>query len=363
MAIDPNVLGTVTFMLPIITLFIGFLILKWDALKVSAAAWVVEVIIVLVAYPEASIVRATIWANIDLWTAYAVIWTGFLFSQMYRNTGLLERLITTLGSLFTSKWGKALTLSGVVGGLIGAFNGFATYPVTIAGIKELGFESWRSAIGYLVFFSWMVPFVSLWIGGTIAHVGSHLPIEEFVPYIGAMSIPLVFVSSIGFSHILGVNLKEPHNLALMVLTALGGITGIVLFTLILPNFYLFTLVGSSVFTLIYLVAYKKSRNLEGEKVPGLTIAGMIRPFAPIIIGIVVILLWGMEPIKSIVGKAAFTLNLWGFPTIHINLISNPGFYIFIIALSSYLFVIKPTAAGKKPSNPLNDIVTGSKIRY
>lgn len=361
MTIDPNVLGTVTFMLPIITLFIGFLVLKWDALKVSVAAWVVEVIIILIAYPDASIMRATIWANIDLWSAYAVIWTGFLFSQMYRNTGLLERLIQTLDSLFKSNWGKALTLSGVVGGLIGAFNGFATYPVTISGIKELGYENWRAAIGYLVFFSWMVPFVSLWIGGTIAQVGSHIPIIEFAPYIGALSIPLVFVSAIGFSHILEVNLKEPHNLALLLLTVFGGLTGIILFTILLPDFYIFTLIGSSIFTLIYLVAYKKSRNLEGEKIPGLTLSGMIRPFAPIIIGIVIILLWGTEPIKSIVAKAAFTLDLWGFTPIKINLISNPGFYILIIALASYLFVVKPPAEGTKPSTPLKDIITGSKI--
>ena len=187
MTIDADVLGTATFLLPVITLFVGFLVLKWDALKVSAAAWIVEVIVVLAAYPEASIVRSTIWANVDLWTGFAVLWTGFLFRQMYTNTGLLQRLVNILDSLFKSNWGKALTLSGVVGGLIGAFNGFATYPVTIAGIKELGYKGWRAATGYLVFFSASLAFVSLWIAAHIAEVGSHLPIIDLVPYMGVFS--------------------------------------------------------------------------------------------------------------------------------------------------------------------------------
>ena len=360
MTIDADVLGTATFLLPVITLFVGFLVLKWDALKVSAAAWIVEVIVVLAAYPEASIVRSTIWANVDLWTGFAVLWTGFLFRQMYTNTGLLQRLVNILDSLFKSNWGKALTLSGVVGGLIGAFNGFATYPVTIAGIKELGYKGWRAATGYLVFFSASLAFVSLWIAAHIAEVGSHLPIIDLVPYMGVFSIPLTFLSAFGFAYILQVNLREEHNLALLILTALGSVTGIVIFTLIIPSLYLLTLIGSSMFILLYLVAYSRAKKLEREKL-GISAGGIIRPFAPIIIGILVILLWKIEPIAGIIAKAEFTLNLWSFRGVNINLIDNPGFFILVIALVSYLFKIHSKEPNQKSSNPIKDIVTGTKM--
>jgi lactate permease len=360
MNIDTNILGTVTFLLPVITLFIGFLILKWDALKVSAAAWIVEVLVVLAAYPDASIIRSTIWANVDLWTGFAVLWTGFIFRQMYTNTGLLQRLVKVLDSLFKSSWGKVLTLSGVVGGLIGAFNGFATYPVTIAGIKELGYKGWRAATGYLVFFSASLAFVSLWIAAHIAEVGSHVPIIELVPYMGAFSIPLTFLTAFGFAHILQINLREEHNLALLILTALGSVTGIVIFTLLVPSLYLLTLIGSSMFILLYLVAYSRAKKLEREQL-GIGAGGIIRPFAPIIVGILVILLWKMEPIASIVAKAEYTLTLWSFRAVRINLIDNPGFFILVIALVSYLFRIHSKEPNKKSSNPIKDIISGTKM--
>jgi lactate permease len=363
LALDPNILGSITFLLPIITLFVGFLILKWDALKVSIAGWIVEIIVILFAYPEAEIMRASIWADISLWNAFAVIWTGFIFGQMYRNTGLLERLVKVLDSLFKHKWGKALTLSGVVGGLIGAFNGYATYPVTIQGIKELGYKGWRAATGYLVFLSSSIPFVSLWIAGTVAETSSHVPIAELVPYIGLLTIPLVFVSTFGFAHILKIDLRAEHNFALLILALLGAITGRIIFTQIIPSLYLLTLIGSSVFILLYLVLYSRIKNLEREKLTNISIGGIIRPFAPIVIGILVIILWKLEPIASIIARAEFTINLWNFSPVKLNLLNNPGFYILLIALSSYLFKIHQPKSDASNSNPFKDLIRGSRRSY
>lgn len=363
MVTETDILGAITFLLPVITLFIGFLVLKWDALRVSLAAWIVEVIIVLVAYPEASIMRATVWANFNLWTGYAVLWTGFVFLQMYTNTGLLQRLIDVLGSLFKHNLGKALTLSGVIGGLIGAFNGFATYPVTIAGLKELKYENWRAATGYLVYFAWMVPFVSLWIGATIAQVGSHVPIVQLVPYLGALSIPLVFLSTFGFARILKISLKEEHNMQLLLLSIAGALLGIVIFTLIIPQYYLLTLIFTSVFILLFLVAYSRRKNLHGEIPKGVTKWGLFKPFMPIIIGIVVIIIWGLPQVTAFLNKFSFTLNLWGFPPVTINLLNNPGFYIFVIALASYLFLIPVSEVKHKVSNPAKDIALASKMSW
>jgi lactate permease len=363
MVTETDILGTITFLLPVITLFIGFLILKWDALRVALAAWIVEVIVVLVAYPEASIMRATVWANFDLWTGYAVLWTGFVFRMMYTNTGLLQRLIDVLGSLFKHNLGKALTLSAVIGGLIGAFNGFATYPITIAGIKELKYEPWRAATGYLVYFAWMVPFVSLWIGATIAQVGSHVPIVQLAPVIGVLSIPLVFLSTFGFARILKIPFKDEHNMQLLLLSIAGALLAIIIFTIIIPQFYLLTLIASSIFIMALLLAYSRSRKLYGEMPQGITKWGMIRPFMPIVIGIVLILVWGIPQVKAFLANFAFTLNLWGFSPISINLLDNPGFYIFVIALSSYLFLIPPSDPKQKRSNPARDIALASKMSW
>jgi lactate permease len=362
MVTETDIIGTITFLLPVITLFIGFLVLKWDALRVALAAWIVEVIVVLVAYPDASIMRATVWANIDLWTGYAVLWTGFVFRQMYTNTGLLQRLIDVLGSLFKHNLGKALTLSGVIGGLIGAFNGFATYPVTIAGIKELKYEPWRAAAGYLVYFAWMVPFVSLWIGATIAHVGSHLPIEQLVPYIGGLSIPLVFLSTFGFAKILKVPFREEHNMQLILLSIAGAVLGIVIFTLLIPTYYLLTLIFTSLFILAFLIAYSRSRKLYGE-LPKVSRWGMVKPFMPIVIGIILILIWGLPQVKAFLAHFNYSLELWGFPAISINLLDNPGFYIFIIALASYLFIIPVSEVKHRKSNPAKDIGLASIMSW
>ncbi len=363
MALDPNILGTITFLLPIITLFVGFLILKWDALKVSIAGWVVEVIVLLFAYPEAEIMRSSIWADVSLWNAFAVIWTGFIFGQMYRNTGLLERLVKVLDSLFKHKWGKALTLSGVVGGLIGAFNGYATYPVTIQGIKELGYKGWRAATGYLVFLSSSIPFVSLWIAGTVAETSSHVPIDEIVPFVGLLTIPLVVVSTFGFAHILKIDLKAEHNLALLILALLGAITGRIIFTQIIPSLYLLTLIGSSLLMFLYLFLYSRLKKMEKESLIDIGAGGILRPFAPIAIGIFVIILWKLEPIASIIAKAEITINLWGFNPINLNLLNNPGFYIFLIALSSYIFKIRNNKTKSSQSNPIKDLTHGSKRSY
>ena len=55
------------------------------------------------------------------------------------DTGLLQILLESIHSILPS-WdqeGQAVALVTIVGGFIGAFNGFATYPVTIPGLIDL----------------------------------------------------------------------------------------------------------------------------------------------------------------------------------------------------------------------------------
>lgn len=93
-------------------------------------------------------------------------------------TGALNMLLNTLDQVLPSKTGKAVTLCSVVGGYLGAFNGFATYPVTIPGLVRQGIDGFRAAVGYLVYFSWSIAFVSLFIAATIASALQNYLLKE-----------------------------------------------------------------------------------------------------------------------------------------------------------------------------------------
>src|SRR5437879_13424297 len=94
-----------------------------------------------------------------MWSGFLVLYTGQIFGQSYRNTGLLEILLESVQSIVPS-WdqeGRAVALVTVVGGFIAAFNGFATYPVTIPGLVDLGFDGLSACASYLVYFSCPLP--------------------------------------------------------------------------------------------------------------------------------------------------------------------------------------------------------------
>src|ERR1700732_2987999 len=129
---------------PFAVLFSAFLIFKWDAVQAVTSAWIVELVIALGYYRMTPLraIEASLWGNLTMWSAFLVLYTGQIFGQAYRNTGLLQILLESIQSILPS-WdqeGQAGALVTIVGGFIGAFNGFATYPVTIPGLVDLGFE-------------------------------------------------------------------------------------------------------------------------------------------------------------------------------------------------------------------------------
>ncbi len=152
-------------------------------------------------------------------------------------------------------------------------------------------------------------------------------------------------------------LSDDHNFAILGLTVLGALLGRLVFTQLLPNLYLLTLIGSSGFIILFLALYSRVYKL-GEPGEKGSVIEKIKPFIPMLIGIVVILLWKWGPVLDIVAKAGFTLNLWGFAPVNINLLDNPAFFILIISFSSYLFKIKENQKGPS-SNPVKDIIVGS----
>lgn len=379
-------------LLPFAMLIAGFLLFRLDALTTSIYAWAIEMIVFLFYYHFGltKSIEASIWGNITMWTGFLVLYTGQIFGQAYRSTGLLQTLLTSVESILPArdKEGRAVALVTVVGGFIGAFNGFATYPVTIPGLVELGFGGTQAAAAYLVYFSWSVPFVSLFIAANISNVATHLPIPEIAQVSGILAIPLVFVSLFGFLRILGFRFLERETQILFWLLGASNIAGIVLFTQIWPAYYILTLISGSAISLVALYVYGRkaqqpvlgSVSAPTPAVPAAKIAApeaqagsvdhVVRAYAPLLLGVIVVAATSIGSVKKLLDHLSFNVSAWGYSQISINIVTSAGFFIFLTALCCYFFSIKPAnaakdlvIASKRSASSLATLFVGSAMVY
>lgn len=344
---DKEFLQTIVALLPFIVLLLGFLVFKMNALCLSLYVWFLEIFAVIVFFhmPVEKTLTASIWGNITIWNGFLVLWTGQIFGQCFRSTGALNMLLNTLEQVLPSKTGKAVTLCSVVGGYLGAFNGFATYPVTIPGLVRQGIDGFRAAVGYLVYFSWSIAFVSLFIAATIASSVTKLPIEGIVQTMGLLTLPMIIVSVIGFFKILNFDLKNSDNRNIACLTIVANMSAVILFTQIFPKLYILTLIAAATLSFLFLWLYsKKSKNYTVDSGEEVIINKKLafKAFLPLIVGSVIVIIFSY-PLKFVIAKTAFKLSLWGYAPININLINTPGTYILITALLCYVFAIKKTS--------------------
>lgn len=345
---DSEALKVVFALLPFAMLLVGFLVFKMEALKLSFYVWLLELVIVIAFYRMSILdsFKASIWGNITIWNGFLVLWTGQIFGQCFRSTGALKTLLNTLNRILPTQTGKAVTLCSVVGGYLGAFNGFATYPVTIPGLVNLGISGFRAAVGYLVYFSWSIAFVSLFIAATIASTVTQLPIDSIVQTMGLLTLPLIIISVIGFFRILNFSLKDKDNLYIAVLTIIGNMLAIILFTQIFTSLYILTLIAAATFSLIavwlFSKKYDKSAYETNEQEEKFSTQTILKAFAPLIGGSLIVVLFSY-PLKSLVAKGAFSLALWGYAPTSINILNTPGFYVLITAVLCYVFAIEKTS--------------------
>lgn len=345
-------------LLPFAVMLIGFTAFKADALKLSAIVWVLELVICGVLYhvDPIKLMTSSIWGNITLWTGFLVMWTGQVFGSCFRSTGLLNILLDTLGKILPTKEGKSFTLCTVVAGYLGAFNGFATYPVTIPGLKNLGFSGVRAAAAYLVYFAWNIAFVSLFVAAEIATAVAKLPIEQIIQVMGIVSIPLCVISTIGFFAILQFDFKNKDNIAIAVLTMIGNILAVVIFTQIFPSLYLLTLIAAATFCLIALKLYSKkysAEDFEDADETSHSTKDIAKAFAPLICCMLLVIL--MEyPLAGLVQATTFSISLWGYVPTKVSLVNAPGTYVLITALLCYVFAVD------KKSTLAKDISIASK---
>ncbi|MBQ3386579.1 MAG: hypothetical protein IJG53_04570, partial [Eggerthellaceae bacterium] len=136
-----TVLQSIITILPFAVLIVGMLVFKVDSLKITFVVFLLEVVICLVVYgmPLAGMFKAILWGIICLWTAFLVFWGGQLFGVAFRTTGLLKLMIGVIGHLVPSKEGRSFALVSIITSAVGAFNGYATFPVLIPGLKEMGY--------------------------------------------------------------------------------------------------------------------------------------------------------------------------------------------------------------------------------
>lgn len=378
-------------LLPFAMLIAGFLLFRLGALVTSIYAWAIEMIVFLFYYHFSltKSIEASIWGNITMWTGFLVLCTGQIFGQAYRSTGLLQTLLTSVESILPArdKEGRAVALVTVVGGFIGAFNGFATYPVTIPGLVELGFDGTQAAAAYLVYFSWSVPFVSLFIAANISNVATHLPISEIAQVSGILTIPLVFISLFGFLRILGFRFLERETQVLFWLLGAANIAGIVLFTQVWPAYYILTLISGSAISLVALYVYGRkakqplpsSVGASASVVPAkiaapeakpASVDHVVRAYAPLLLGVIIVAITSIGRVKKLLDHLSFNVSAWGYSPININIVTSAGFFIFLTALCCYFFSIKPANAAKdlviasnRSASSLATLFVGSAMVY
>ncbi len=376
-------------LLPFAVLFSAFLIFKLDALRASLSAWTVELVIVL-AYYHMSVLKsieASLWGNLAMWTGFLVLYTGQIFGQTYRNTGLLAVLLESVQSIIP-EWdqqGRSVALVAVVGGFIGAFNGFATYPVTIPGLVELGFDGVHATTSYLAYFSWTLPFNSLFIAPNISNAASHVPVADIVRVAGLLSIPLIFVSLLAFVKILGFQFFSWRSQVLFWVVGLGNTAAIILFTQIWPADYIAMLIAGATMSLVGLYVYglmaKRKAVPQHFDSAGVALPAtppraplpawmLFRAYAPLLLGVLIVVVTRLPAIAAKMEHLRFSVAEWGYPPIGINIFTSAGFYILVTALVCYPFRSQKAHPGrdfivatKRSRTSLATLAVGSATVY
>src|SRR5579859_6807820 len=251
-------------LLPFATLVAGFLVFRLSALMTAMLTCLVEFLVVILYYhaPLVHSVEAALWGNLTMWSVFILLWSGQIFGQTFRATGLIPVLLDSFGSLSPARdrQGRALTMVTLLSGFVGTFNLYAVYPVAIPALAELGFDGIQAAAGYLIYASWCIPFGALFIGAVIASAATGLPVSEIARSSGLLTLPLIFVAIYGTYRILGFRFLERGSQILFWIVSLSNVAGIVLFTQLWPQYHELTLMAGGLIALPLLVLYGRSEK-------------------------------------------------------------------------------------------------------
>jgi len=362
-------------LLPFATLVAGFLVFRLSALMTAMLTCLVEFLVVILYYhaPLVHSIQAGLWGNLTMWSVFILLWSGQIFGQTFRATGLIPVLLDSFGAIVPAndRQGRALTMLSLLSGFVGTFNLYAVYPVAIPALAELGFDGVQAASGYLIYASWCIPFAGLFIGAVIASAATSLSVVEIARASGILTIPLVFVSIFGTYKILRLRFFESRSQLLFWILSLSHVAGIVLFTQIWPQYHELTLMSGSTIALVLLYFYGRQGQKqatprdESAQIPGkpgnssgsanctYPLSTRLKAYVPLLIAICYAILTRVPAVSKILSGFEFHLAAWGFNPVKVNVFTAPALPIFIAIASCYLFRLKQ-------ANLVTDIVRGTK---
>lgn len=379
-------------LLPFAVLISGFLVFKLDAFLATLFAFLLQFVVAVLVYHMSlpKIVELAIYGNLVVWSGFVVLYTGQIFGQAYRATGLLDILLRSVVSIFPErdKQGRSIALVSVIGGFIAAFNGWSSYPVCILGLIELGAEPVQAITAYLVFTSWFLPMASLFIAATIGAAATHLPVQDVAHVMGLVLIPIVFISYIGFFRILKCPFFTRHTQILFWPLSLGNVAAIVLFTQVWPAYYLLTMIAGAAFSMAILYVYGRSmkrkeafyptpalRSLSAAATPSSPIPSdpwttILKAYAPLFVTVALVIITLVPGAAKALNYFHFSIAPWGYSAVSGNIATTAGTLILVTALSCYLCAVKKSnawsdivLASKRARSSLATLVVGSGLVY
>jgi lactate permease len=362
--------------LPFATLVAGFLLFRLSALMTAILTCVVEFIVVITYYHLSAIrsIEAGLWGNLTMWSVFILLWSGQIFGQTFRATGLIPVLLNSFSSISpaSDRQGRALTMVALLSGFVGTFNLYAVYPVAIPALVELGFDGIQAAAGYLIYASWCIPFAALFIGAIIASAATGLPVAEIARASGLLTIPLVFVSIYGAYRILGFRFLERGSQALFWTVSLSNVAGLILFTQLWPQYYELTLMAGALIALPLLALYGRSQKRNQplnskaaasgpaalteshtDAVGPYTRSMQVKAYVPLLLAIAYAILTHLPAVVKTLSAFDFQVSAWGFSPIKINLLTTPAVPLLVAIASCY-------AVRLKQASLLSDVVRGTK---
>ena len=370
-----TVIKVLVALLPFATLVAGFLLFKLSALMTSILTCAVQFLVVVTYYhlPVIKSVEAGLWGNLTMWSVFILLWSGQIFGQTFRATGLTPALLDSFNVVVPTKdrQVRALTMITLLSAFVGTFNLYAVYPVAIPALAELGFGGVAAAAGYLTYASWCLPFAALFIGALIASAATGLPVDRIAGASGLLAIPLVFVSMIGTYRILGFRFRTRQSQTLFWMLCLSDVAGLVLFTQIWPHYHELTLISGGVIALLFLFVYGRRNRADSlaadtgslaaetaipaaktaERTPGTSAAAFSQPMAytpamrmkaylPLLIAIAYTMVTRITAVSHVLSRFDFNVSAWGFSPVKINLLTTPAVPLIVAILSCYAVRLK-----------------------
>jgi lactate permease len=206
-------------------------------------------------------------------------------------------------------------------------------------------------------------------------------VVEIVRSAGLLSIPLVFLSLLGFLKILGFRFFEWETQVLLWSMGLGNTVAIILFTQIWPAYYLLTLVTGAAISLGTIYLYGRLSVRQSVQ----SVVGAARPealrssfpatmrfraYGPLLLGILFVLLTKFPSLEHALSHVEFGVAAWGYRRFTINIFTSAGFFILVTSLVAYLFACKRAnfakdllTATRRSRAPLTTLLVGSATVY